>query len=185
MENCPDKWFFLKLEDRWLESSRQVAEAVGCDPANLVFTRNVTEAINCVIKSINFTPSDAVLVTNHTYGAVKNTVDYYTHKAGAEVVVIDIPFPIDSESQICEIYQKVLHERPNIKLAVIDHITSCSALLMPVVDLVKICRKFGVLTVIDGAHAPGQIPLQINKIGADFYGGFKFFNFVLKVKFHF
>jgi len=87
------------------------------------------------------------------------------------MVTIDIPFPIESEQQICDLYQKALLANPNIKLAVIDHITSCSALLMPVIDLVKICKRHGVLTVIDGAHAPGQIPLNINKIGADFYGG--------------
>ena len=171
MERCPDEWFFLKLKDRWFESSRQVAEAVGCDPANLVFTRNVTEAINCVIKSIDFNPNDAVLITNHTYGAIRNTVHYYTSIAGAETVTVDIPFPIDSEEQICEIYRKVLLDNPNIKLAVVDHITSCSGLLMPVEDLVKICKKHGILTLIDGAHAPGQIPLHIDNIGADFYGG--------------
>ena len=174
MEGCPDEWFFLKLKDRWIESSKQVAEAVGCDPANLVFTRNVTEAINCVMKSIDLSPDDAVLITNHTYGAIRKTVDYYTSKAGAKTVTVNIPFPIESEDQIFEIYRKVLLENPNIKLAVIDHITSCSALLMPVVDLVKICKKHGALTLIDGAHAPGQIPLHIDSIGADFYGGIAF-----------
>ena len=171
MENCPDEWFFLKLKTKWFESTKKVAEAVGCNPANLVFTRNVTEALNCVIKSISLSRNDAILITNHTYGAIKNTVDYYTTKAGAQIVIVDISFPIANERDICDLYANVLADNPHIKLAVIDHITSCSALVFPVEDLVKICKKHGVLTLVDGAHAPGQIPLDIEKIGADFYGG--------------
>ena len=171
MERCPDEWFFLKLRNKWNESCKQVADAVGANPQNMAFVHNVTEAINCVVRSIGLTPKDAVLITNHTYGAVKNIVDYYTSKAGAKMVTLQIPFPIQSEQEICDLYNKVLAENPDIKLAIIDHITSASALLMPVEDLVKVCKKHDVLTLIDGAHAPGQLPLEIMKIGADFYGG--------------
>lgn len=171
MEKCPDEWFFLKLKEKWINSTKLVAKAVGCDPANFVFTRNVTEAINCVIKSLNFNVGDAILITNHTYGAIRNTVDYYMSKAGGKIITINIAFPIESEREICDMYADVLAHNPCIKLAVIDHITSSSALLMPVKELVRICRNYSVLTLIDGAHAPGQIPLEIEKIGANFYGG--------------
>lgn len=171
MERCPDEWFFLKLRNKWYESCKQVADAVGANPQNMAFVHNVTEAINCVVRSVGLTPKDAVLITNHTYGAVKNIVDYYTSKAGAKMVTMEIPFPIQSEQEICDLYNKVLSDNPGIKFAIIDHITSASALLMPVEDLVKICKKHDVLTLIDGAHAPGQLPLEIMKIGADFYGG--------------
>eukprot|EP00794_Sanderia_malayensis_P006329 gene6329-7055_t len=171
MEGCPDVWFLLKLRDKWYKSCDVVAKAFGANPDNLVFVHNVTEAINCVVKSLNLTANDAVLITNHTYGAVRNIVDYYTKKAGAEMVCCDIPFPINSEDDVCNIYKETLVKNPNIKLVIIDHITSGSALLMPVEKLVNICKEHGKLTLIDGAHAPGQLPLEIENIGADFYAG--------------
>ena len=173
MERCPDVWFVLKLEKKWFESTQIVAHALGANPDNLVFVHNVTEGINCAIKSILLTSKDAVMVTNHTYGAVRNTVDYFTNKVGSRVVTLNIPFPIKSEQEICQTYSDVLAMNPDIKVAVIDHITSASALLMPVEDIVKICKQHGVLTLIDGAHAPGQLPLRIESIGADFYAGMK------------
>ncbi|XP_065067094.1 uncharacterized protein LOC135692740 [Rhopilema esculentum] len=171
MELCPDEWFFLKLREKWDKSCQELADAVGCNVHNIAYVHNVTDAINSVIRSTPLGFTDAVLITNHTYGAIKNTVDYYTSKGGARIVVLDIPFPIKDEESICDLYRKIINKNPDIKLAIIDHITSSSALIMPIKKLVKICKKHGILTLIDGAHAPGQLALEIEKIDADFYAG--------------
>ena len=171
MELCPDEWFFLKLREKWDRSCQELADAMGCNVHNIAYVHNVTDAINSVVRSTPLGFTDAVLITNHTYGAIKNTVDYYTSKAGARIVVLDIPFPIKEEESICDLYRKIINENPDIKLAIIDHITSSSALIMPIEKLVKICKKHGILTLIDGAHAPGQLALEIEKIDADFYAG--------------
>ena len=152
-----------------------MAKALGASPDNFVFVENVTEAINCVLKSMKFNAGDAVLITSHTYAAVNNTATYYCEKHSLELLTLPITFPIKNEQQVYDWYEEMLQKHDNIKLVVIDHITSPTALLLPVKKLIEICHKHNALVLIDGAHAPGQIPVNIEELNCDFYGGKHFF----------
>ena len=88
-----------------------------------------------------------------------------------ETVVIEIPIPINSEDDIIKLYSEVLNDDKDIKLAIVDHITSASAILMPVKRIAELCHMNGVMVLVDGAHAPGQIPLNMEDLGVDFYCG--------------
>ena len=90
---------------------------------------------------------------------------------GLEMVVLEIPIPIESEDDILHLYSQVLEQHNDIKLAVIDHITSSSAILMPLKKLAALCHMKGIMVLADGAHAPGQIPLNLNDLAVDFYCG--------------
>nr|XP_039256074.1 hercynylcysteine sulfoxide lyase-like isoform X2 [Styela clava] len=169
-EAQPDLWFRFNLEKYYDASLTAAAEFLGVKKSNLVLVDNVTTGINTVVKCLKFEPGDQILIHTHTYNAVKNIADEQEDFIkGVKVVTAEIPLPIKSEDDLVDVFRKALDENPKIKLAVLDHITSPSAIIFPVEKLTKLCRERGVLTLIDGAHAPGQIKLNVAKIGADFY----------------
>ncbi|XP_039255935.2 uncharacterized protein LOC120332696 isoform X1 [Styela clava] len=169
-EAQPDLWFRFNLEKYYDASLTAAAEFLGVNKSNLVLVDNVTTGINTVVKCLKFEPGDQILIHTHTYNAVKNIADEQEDFIkGVKVVTAEIPLPIKSEDDLVDVFRKALDENPKIKLAVLDHITSPSAIIFPVEKLTKLCRERGVLTLIDGAHAPGQIKLNVAEVGADFY----------------
>ncbi|XP_078608574.1 uncharacterized protein LOC144880323 [Branchiostoma floridae x Branchiostoma japonicum] len=172
IEQTPDRWFRETTPRLFQESVSALAEFVGAQEENLMFIQNPTTAVNSVIKSFPFLPEDAVLVSNLTYGAVRFTAEVIkTYAQGAECVALEIPLPITSAEQIVQLYRDSLEKHPNIKLAVIDTITSPTAIAMPVAELVSLCHLKGVQVMLDGAHSPGQQELQLEELGADYYTG--------------
>ncbi|EDO43426.1 predicted protein [Nematostella vectensis] len=178
-EGCPDGCIFYKSTDRWLEAVKSVANFINCDHRDLVFVNNATQGINAILRSLDLKEGDSVLVTNQTYGAVSMTTQEVCHSKKANLVVLNLTFRTSdlgghSDYYVVDIvgqYRKVLQENPNIKIAIIDHITSSSALLLPVKKLLKACHDHGVMALVDGAHAPGQVSLEIDSLDADFYVG--------------
>nr|XP_039255935.1 hercynylcysteine sulfoxide lyase-like isoform X1 [Styela clava] len=169
-EAQPDLWFRFNLEKYYDASLTAAAEFLGVKKSNLVLVDNVTTGVNTVVKCLKFEPGDQILIHTHTYNAVKNIADEQEDFIkGVKVVTAEIPLPIKSEDDLVDVFRKALDENPKIKLAVLDHITSPSAIIFPVEKLSKLCRERGVLTLIDGAHAPGQIKLNVAEVGADFY----------------
>ena len=130
---------------------------------------NATTGCNAVLGALHLRPDDEVLVLSHVYGAVRNAVRHVTERAGARLVEAPLPFPDTTEAGILAALEAKLS--PRTRLAVLDHVTSPSALVLPVARMAALCRAAGVAVLIDGAHGPGQVPLDIGAVGADWYVG--------------
>jgi len=145
-----------------------VAEFVGARGDDLVFVDNVTTAINAVLRSFDFRADDEVLIGSLAYGAIANAAAYATRDRGARVRVVDLPYPETTPAAVADAYIAAIG--PRTRMAIVDHITSESALIFPLAEIAAACRARGVLVLADGAHAPGAIPLDIASLGVDWYG---------------
>jgi isopenicillin-N epimerase len=133
----------------------------------LAFVPNTTAGVNAVLRSLDLDKYDDLLVTNQEYNACRNVIDYVAGIAGARVVVVEIPFPITSPDDVVERVMSGVTERT--RLFLFDHVTSQTALIMPVERVVRELAARGIDTLVDGAHAPGMLPLNIASIGAAYY----------------
>lgn len=162
--------FFVREFEQLLDASRsQLAKFVGADPDELAFVPNATTGVNAVLRSLKFESGDELLTTDHEYNACRNALDFIADRTGARVVVAKIPFPIDLPEQVVE----AVVERVSAKtrLALLDHVTSQTGLIFPIQQLVSQLAERGVDTLIDGAHAPGMVPLNLREMGATYYTG--------------
>ncbi|KAK3087724.1 hypothetical protein FSP39_009673 [Pinctada imbricata] len=172
MNSHPEKWFRREVEPLYKEATKEAADFVGCDSQDLVFVQNATTGINTVLKSYPYEKEDCILVTNATYGAIKKTCNHVgSNITDGKAIYIEFSIPIESEDQIVEKFKRAIAENPSIKIAVIDHITSPTAMILPVKKIAALCRENGILSMIDGAHAPGQLDLNIEELNVDFYTG--------------
>lgn len=169
MEAQPLRFFVREFEELLDGAKSELGEFVGADAAELVFVPNATTGVNAVLRSLTFHPGDELLTTDHEYNACRNVLNYVAEKTGATVVVANVPFPIASPQQIIEAV--IACVTPKTKLALLDHITSQTGLILPISTLSRELAMRGVDTVIDGAHAPGMIPLNLKKCGATYYTG--------------
>jgi isopenicillin-N epimerase len=162
--------FFQREFDEPLNAARvALAEFVGSDDEDIGLVSNVTNAINCVLRSLKFEPGDELLTTNHTYGAMKNVLQFVAERAGAKVVAADVPFPLKSSEQVTQAILNSVTE--HTRIALIDHVASNSALVFPIREIVEKLSERGVDTLVDGAHAAGNIPLDLRAINAAYYAG--------------
>jgi isopenicillin-N epimerase len=162
--------FFGREWEGLLDGARiKLAVFVGADVEDLVFVPNATTGVNSVLRSLVFYPGDEILTTNHEYNACRNTLDFIASRTGARVVVAKIPFPLESPQQVVEAVIKQVSSKT--RLALLDHITSQTGLIFPIQWLVKELQGRGVDTLVDGAHAPGMISLNLRDIGATYYTG--------------
>jgi isopenicillin-N epimerase len=169
LERQPVK--FLSMEyphlDRW--ARQHLGEYLNASADDLVFVCNATYGINIVARSITLGKGEEVLSTNHEYGACDNIWTFICQKAGAFYKRVPIQLPILSKEHVVDrIWEGVT---PQTRVIFVSHITSPTAQEMPVKEIVGRARQAGILTVIDGAHAPGQIPVDLTDIDADFYAG--------------
>jgi len=135
---------------------------------DLVFVPNATTGVNTVARSLQLQPGDEVLTTDHEYGACDATWRLVCERAGAHYRRVQIPLPFDAKSFVARLMAAVT---PRTRLIFLSHITSNTALIFPVAALCAAARERGIATLVDGAHAPGQIDLSLNAVGADFYTG--------------
>ncbi|XP_065640823.1 uncharacterized protein LOC100210723 isoform X1 [Hydra vulgaris] len=173
-ECCPDLFYRFTLIEKYEESRVVVANAVGCHPDNLVFVENITEGINVSLRSFlrNFTKSDSILCLRSIgYSAVLKAIDVLAKEYNVKVVNLEIQFPIHSKEDLCAQFEDAILKHPRIKLAIFDHITSASSVVLPIHDLGIICQKYNVISVVDGAHAPGQLYLDVENYNVDIYLG--------------
>lgn len=155
--------FFRRLKDRLDEARRAVAAFVGAQPDDLVFVRNATSGVNAVLGSLELRAGDELLTTDHVYGACRNAMEHVARKAGARVVVAPVPFPIAGPEVVVE---RVLERvTPRTVFALLDHITSPTGLVFPIEDLARELSARGVLVMVDGAHGPGQVDLDLDRLG--------------------
>src|SRR5262245_10148071 len=146
-----------------------VAEFLGVGGKDLVFVDNATSAVNAVLRSFEFREGDEVVIPDHAYGAVRNAAEYAVRVHGAHVRTVEFPEPVRLPESIIEAIDAVITSKTRI--VVIDHVTADSALLLPVAEIALRCRKRGVAVLVDGAHAPGAIPVDISALGVDWYAG--------------
>jgi isopenicillin-N epimerase len=153
-----------------MQSARKsLADYLGTKPDNLVYTTNVTESLNIVARSLNLGPGDEVLSTDHEYGALDRTWRFLAKERG--FVYINQPIPVPPTTQQAFTASLWKGVTPRTRVIFLSHITSPTGLIFPVEDVAKRARQAGIISVVDGAHAPGQIPLMLDGIEADFYGG--------------
>ena len=154
----------------YLQQSRQALSAyIHCAPDDIVYTMNPSYGINIIAKSFPLSPGDEILSTNLEYGACDRTWNYYCKKAGAKYVRQPITLPIVSREAFIEDFFKGLS--PRTKAIFISHITSATALILPVKEICDIAKQKGLITIVDGAHAPGHIPVDLSGLQADIYAG--------------
>ena len=151
------------------KSLSALGKFINCNPKDLVFVTNPTYAVNLLAKNIVLNPGDQVLSTNLEYGALDRTWNYYCKKQGAHYITQPISLPIVSKEQFIEEFWKGYSEKT--KVVFISQITSTTGLIFPVKEICEQAKKRGLITIVDGAHVPGHIDLDLSAIQADFYTG--------------
>ncbi|KAL8613278.1 hypothetical protein ACOMHN_001602 [Nucella lapillus] len=173
MESHPDHWFRRTVFGQWNEAREAVAEFLGADVEDIVFVTNSTSGVNCVLRSLKLKAGDAVMGTSLTYHSLKELwrdLEENIHPQ-VQALLMEVKLPVVSEDALVQQYQDYLTSHPNVKLVLIDHISSPSGVVMPVSRVAALCRDRGVMVMVDGAHAPGQLPLHLTHLGVDFYTG--------------
>jgi isopenicillin-N epimerase len=154
----------------WMRDARLVlAGELSTAVDNIVGVMNATYGLNIVAQSLDLKEGDEILTTDHEYAALEKTWAYVARKTGAKIVSVTIPLPLTSEAVFTETLRARLNERTRVIF--LSHITSATALLFPIGNIVAEARARGIMTVVDGAHTLGHIPLKLDDLGADFYTG--------------
>lgn len=169
LEEQPVKFLGRDLQGYDRIARGELGIYLNADPDDLVYVTNATFGINIIARSLKLNQGDEILTSDHEYGACDYTWEFISSKTGSIYRRQPIALPVSSVEEIVEEFWHTV--TPNTKVIFLSHITSSTALRMPVETICQRARQAGILTVIDGAHAPGQIPLDIQAIGADFYVG--------------
>ena len=169
LERQPVRFLIDEFEPLWNEARRTLAQFVGADTDDLVFMPNATTGVNTVLHSLKFKRGDQLLTTNHAYNACRCALDFVAARDGARVVMVKIPFPLASTQQVVDAVLAKVTRRT--RLALLDHVTSSTGLVLPLEKIVRELSARSIETLVDGAHAPGMIPLNLKKLGAAYYAG--------------
>lgn len=169
MERRPVEFLGRRSGDLLEQARERLAEYLGTDANNLVFITNTTAGINTIARSLSLAPGDEILTTDHEYGACDNAWDFISRQTGATYVKVHIPLPYPGDEEFLRILWRGV--TPKTRIVYLSHITSSAALFFPVAEVCRKAREMGIFSIIDGAHAPGQIPLRLDELGADLYAG--------------
>lgn len=167
MELNPVRFVFRELPGLLNIARERAAEFVGALPEDVVFLSNATEGVNVVLRALPLQAGDEILLTNHTYNACRQVAQFVAEKSGARLNVANVPFPLNSEQQVVDSVLLAVTDRT--RLALLDHVTSPTGLVFPIERLVAELRARGIDTLVDGAHAPGMVELNLERLGAAYY----------------
>lgn len=151
------------------EAAAALAGFIGARPEDTAFVENTTAGINAVLRSFPFAEGDEVVISDHIYNATRNTLRFVTEPAGATIAVAEVGLPVENEDQIFDAVMSAVTERT--RLIVIDHIASITAVVFPVARIVAAAHERGIPVLVDGAHGPGMVDLDMSELGADWYVG--------------
>jgi isopenicillin-N epimerase len=169
LEFEPVQFITKKYYDALLISKKALAGFIGCAHDDFFFLQNPTTAVNQIVKSLDLNAGDEVLTTDHEYGALDKTFDFYAKKKGFVNKRQKISLPLLSKEQFIEEFWNGYSEKT--KIVFLSHCTSTTALVFPVKEICQRAKELGLITIVDGAHIPGHIPLDIQEMQADFYTG--------------
>lgn len=169
IEEEPVRFFVERCEGMLDNCRRALAGLVGADANGLAFVPNATVGVNTVLASLKLDAGDELLTNSHEYNACNNALSYWGGRLGAKVVSVPVPFPVEDEGRVVEAIVRGV--TPRTKLAMVSHVTSPTGLVLPVEEITRALQARGVRVLIDGAHAPGMLPLNLAKIGAEYYTG--------------
>jgi isopenicillin-N epimerase len=169
LEQQPVRFLGREYLDHDLRARQALAEYLHVETSNLVFVTNATQGVNIIARSLDLKPGDEILTSDHEYGACDRAWNFICDKRGARYIHRSISLPISAPLEAVD--QFLQGVTPNTKLIFLSHVTSPTAQRLPIEAICSQARQAGILTLIDGAHAPGQIPLNLPEIGADFYTG--------------
>ena len=162
--------FIINKAPRYLKVAKEkLGKYIGCEASDFFFTPNPTFAVNTIMRSINLQEGDEILTTNHEYGAMDRTWNFYCKKSGAKYVKQNISLPVVSKEQMLEEFWKGYNA--NTKVIFLNQISSVTALIFPVKEICDKAQELGLITIVDGAHVPGHIDLNISELNPDFYTG--------------
>jgi len=142
---------------------------LGMRPDDFGLVTNATEGVNAVLRSLELEPGDELLTTTHVYNAVRQAMKYVAGRAGATYREVDVALPVDSPRRVIEAVVGAL--RGHTRLVMVDHVTSPTGLILPIEPIVESCNERGIDVLVDGAHAPAMLPLDVQKLGATYYAG--------------
>jgi isopenicillin-N epimerase len=169
LESQPTRFIHETLPAGLATVAARLGAFIGADGKDIALLDNATSGCNTVLRSLRLSQDDEVLVLSHGYGAVRNAVRFVTERAGARMTEATLPFPRPAPDAIVAAITTAL--TPRTRIAVIDHITSASALVLPLRAIIVACHAAGVPVLVDGAHGPGQVTLDLRALGADWYIG--------------
>jgi isopenicillin-N epimerase len=169
LEHQPVRFLGRDLNDFLFVARQQLGEYLHASAEDLVFIPNATHGVNIVARSLNLEPGNQILTTNHEYGACDYTWEYLCIKSGVNYIHQEIQIPIGNDEEIVEEFWRGVNK--NTKVIYLSQITSPTAFIMPVDKICKRARQNGILTVVDSAHAPGQIEVDLQTLGADIVFG--------------
>lgn len=169
LERQPVQFLGVEYAGHMLTARQALGEYLNAPADDLVFIPNATFGVNVIARSLRLQPGDEILSCDHEYGACDRAWQFVCEKSGANYIRQAVPLPVRSSEEIVEQVWGGVSERT--RLIFLSHITSPTALILPVAEICARARQAGILTLIDGAHAPGQIPLDLATLGADFYTG--------------
>ncbi|GAA4030915.1 aminotransferase class V-fold PLP-dependent enzyme [Flavobacterium cheonhonense] len=169
LELDPVHFIQKKLPVYLKQAKAPLGEFIGCNPKDFFFVPNPTVAINTVMRSLQLQPGDEILATNHEYGAMDRTWHFYCKKSGAKYVRQPITLPVVSKEQIIAEFWKGYTSKT--KVIFLNHISSSTALIFPVKEICDKAQELGLITIVDGAHVPGHIDLDLADLNPDFYTG--------------
>jgi isopenicillin-N epimerase len=169
MESEPVRFLGREVFDRLDRARRVLADFVGADAEDLAFVTNATSGVNAVVRSLALAAGDELLATSHAYTACKNALTFVAERSGARVVVAELPFPVASADDV--VAAVMGHVTEKTRLALVDHVTSPTGIVLPLARIIAELAGRGVDTLVDGAHAPGMVPLDLDALGAAYYSG--------------
>ena len=167
IEARPIEMLDRRLDGLLRDAVREVARFVGSTPSRTGFVVNATEGVHAFLRSIRWKAGDEVIVLDQVYNAMRQQLLRLVEEEGIVLREVALPWPVDSGDSIVALVEAAVGERT--RLAIIDHVASPTAVVMPVAPIVERLRARGVVVLVDGAHAPGSLPLAVDAIGADAY----------------